>query len=368
MSGTVLVVGASGLIGNAAVDEFLRAGWPVIAMSRRAPETDVQGDLTHVAVDLTDAEAVRQTVASSLGAVTHMVYTAVFEKPGLVAGWRDPEQMATNVAMISNLLNPLASLGNLEHVTLLQGTKAYGVHIHPIPVPARERFPRDDHENFYWLQEDHVADVARRHGFGWTIFRPTVVLGFNYGVAMNVLPVVGAFAAIARETGTPFGYPGHIPFVREAVDVRLIAEASVWAATADSARDEHFNLTNGEVFSWYDLWPTMAETLGVDGAPHQPLSLATFLPEHAATWDRIVQKHDLRPTRLADLLGESHHYADFCFGFGLSEPPPPAFVSTVKIKEAGFTRVFDTSACVTHWLDRLVELRVVPGGEPGAAR
>ena len=50
--------------------------------------------------------------------------------------------MDTNLQMLQNLLEPLlASAKGLKHVSLLQGTKAYGVHLHPIPIPARERFP-----------------------------------------------------------------------------------------------------------------------------------------------------------------------------------------------------------------------------------
>ncbi len=34
------------------------------------------------------------------------------------------------------------------------------MHLHPIPIPARERFPRDQHENFYWLQEDYIREKS----------------------------------------------------------------------------------------------------------------------------------------------------------------------------------------------------------------
>ena len=362
MTGSALVVGASGLIGNAVVDEFLDKGWPVIGMSRRKPEVATDKPFVHLAVDLFDAGAVADAVRDHLGSVTHVVYTAVYEKPGLVGGWTDPEQMSINLSMIQNLLGPLSALGRLEHVSVLQGTKAYGVHLHPIPIPARERFPRDAHENFYWLQEDYIKQRAAEEGFSWTIFRPTVVLGYNYGVAMNVLPVVGAFAAIARETRTPFAFPGHIPYVREAVDVRLIAEAAEWAAVSTNAEDQHFNLTNGEVFSWRDSWALMGDVLGIEVSADSPLSMAEFLPAHADIWNRVVEKRGLRPNTLAAILGESHHYADFCFGYGLTEPPPPAFVSTVKIKEAGFGRVFDTSASITHWLEVLMKRNVIPRG------
>jgi nucleoside-diphosphate-sugar epimerase len=364
MSGRVLVTGASGLIGNAVVLDFADAGWEVVALSRRPP--DLRGcsrpdAVTHLAVDLRDEAAVAEAVRGPLADVTHVVYAAVHELPGLVAGWSDPEQMRTNLAMFAGLLDPLAACGRLEQVSIMQGTKAYGVHLHPIPVPARERYPRDDHANFYWLQEDHLRASAASAGFAWTIFRPTVVLGPTTGVAMNVLPVVGAYAALCRELDLPFGFPGDVAFPREAVDVRLIAGACRWAATSPTAADQHFNLTNGEVFSWRDVWPTMAAVLGVEAAPDHPRGLADFLPRQAATWQAVTERHGLVATPLADLLGESHFYADFCFGHGLTEMPPPAFVSTVKVKEAGFTRVLDTHACVEHWLERLVRDRVLPG-------
>ncbi|MDB5818110.1 MAG: hypothetical protein JWQ11_1750 [Rhizobacter sp.] len=359
MPQTVLVAGASGLVGTAAVDAFLDAGWDVIALSRRKPEVFSERGFTHLSVDLRDTLAC-EAVFSRLHQVTHVVYTAVHELAGLVAGWQDPLQMDINLSMLRNLLQPLGEASRLEHVTLLQGTKAYGVHLHAIPVPARERQPRDDHANFYWLQEDHVREHAARQGYGWTILRPTVVMGPNVGVVMNILPVVGVYAAICREQGEPFGFPGHMPYVREAVDARLIGRAAVWAADTPTAWGEHFNLTNGEAFSWHDLWPAMAECLGVVAAPDRPVSMAKFLPSRSALWSRIVERHGLRPLSMDALLGESHHYADFGFGYGLAQAPPPAFVSTVKVKQAGFTDTFDTELAARHWLDVLMDRRILP--------
>src|SRR3712207_9396900 len=102
--------------------------------------------------------------------------------------------------MLRNLLEPLtAAARDLRHVGLLQGTKAYGAHLHPIPVPARERFPRDPHENFYWLHEDLVRERSAEQGWTFTILRPQLIVGPNHGVVMNVPPVIGAYAAIRRE-------------------------------------------------------------------------------------------------------------------------------------------------------------------------
>jgi len=361
MTGVVAVFGASGLVGAAAVERFAAAGYDVVAVSRRRPELEVDRPFRHLSLDLRDAEACRQAL-SELRDVTHVVYTAVHELPGLIPGWSEREQMTTNLEMLRNVMEPLAAAASgLRHVSLLQGTKAYGVHLHPIRVPARERYPRDQHENFYWLQEDYIRDKSQRDGWTFSIWRPQLIVGPNYGVVMNLPPIIGAYAAICRETGRPFGFPGGVTWVWEAVDTRLVADALVWGAEAPAAAGETFNLTNGEVFTWRDLWPEFAEVLGVAPAEDLPTSLATFLPEHAELWDKIVEQRGLRPIRMAELVGESHHYADFCFAYGAEEPPPPAFVSTVKIKQAGFTGVWDTSESFRHWLGVLIDRKVIPG-------
>lgn len=359
MADTVLVAGASGLVGTACVDRFLDDGWDVVAVSRRRPEVFTSRPFQHLTVDLRD-EAATRTAVSGLTGITHVVYAAVFEKPGLIAGWTEQDQMDTNLAMLRNVVQPLVETGSLRHVTLLQGTKAYGIHLHPMRVPARERHPRDQHANFYWLQEDYLTAEAATAGFTWTIMRPQLIVGPNTGVVMNLPPVIGAYAAICKAEGRPFGFPGGAPYVWEAVDTRLVANAVRWAAEAPAAAGQHFNLTNGEVFEWRDLWPALADALGVPAAPDQPLSLAEFLPAKADTWEEVVAEHGLRPIAMTDLLGESHHYADFCFAHGATQPPPPAFVSTVKIKQAGFTEVWDTEESFVHWIRVLQDRRVLP--------
>ncbi|WP_433506518.1 NAD-dependent epimerase/dehydratase family protein [Pseudonocardia halophobica] len=354
MSGArrVLVAGASGLVGEAAVESFAEAGWEVVALSRRPPARSVR----HLAVDLTDAAATAEAVADLRP--SHLVYGALHEKPGLIRGWREQDQMRTNLAMFRALLDPLAP--GLEHVTLLQGTKAYGVHLHPIPVPARERSPRDPHENFYWLQEDHLRASAAAHGFAWTILRPQIVVGPTTGVAMNLPPVIGVYAAVRRELGLPFGYPGGAGIASEAVDVRLVGDAALWAATAETARDQHFNLTNGEAFNWRDLWPALADELGMAPAPDEPVRLAEYLPAHADVWRRIAEREGLVEPSLDALLGESHFYADYCFAHGATEARPPALVSTVKVRQAGFGDCYDTEESFRHWMRVLRERKVLP--------
>jgi nucleoside-diphosphate-sugar epimerase len=355
----VLVTGGTGLIGRTAVDAFLAAGWHVVGMSRGA-SAHAHGGYVGVPVDLRDERAVAGAL-HDLPGITHLAYTSVYEKPGLVAGWSDPEQMATNRSMLDNVLRPLAAAGHLEQVTIMQGTKAYGAHLHPIPLPARERHPRDPHENFYWHQEDLLREVAGRAGFRWTILRPVQVVGPAYGVGYCTPPVIGALAAVCHRTGQPFGFPGlPLSVPKQVVDVRLVANALVWAATGEAAHGEHFNLTNGEVFSWLELWPVLAEELGVPAAAPVARRLADFLPAHAEAWAEVAAAHHLRQPDLAAVLGQSHFYADYTFGSGLTEAPPPALVSTVKVKQAGFTEVRDTELTFRHAIRELQRRRILP--------
>ncbi len=357
--GQALILGASGLVGTAAANSFLNAGWRVLAASRRAPaliDAPAADRLTHVPLDLTDAAQCRALVDAHPD-ITHVVYAAVFELPGLIAGWTDPVQIETNGRMLSNILDPLLTGGRIEHVTLLQGTKAYGAAVQPMRVPGRERHARVDHPNFYWLQEDYLRT---QRDLAFTILRPQLIVGPNHGVVMNLPPVIGAYAALRHHEGRPFSFPGGADWVWEAVDARLVGDACLWAATSSVAAGETYNLTNGEVFLWRDLWPALADALGMPTGPDEPQSLVTFFAERGSLWHELVSRHRLAAPSLDALLGESQFYADMCFAYGARTAPPPALVSTVKIKQAGFTDTYDTEASFCHWLEDLQRRRILP--------
>src|SRR5579863_6169781 len=117
----VLVAGASGVIGAGAVEHFGRLpGWQVIALSRRPPVVSPDCAFSHVAVDLGDQAACARALAT-LPPITHLVYAAVKEAPGLTTGWRDRDLIAANGQMFANLIEPLAASGHLRHASLMQG-------------------------------------------------------------------------------------------------------------------------------------------------------------------------------------------------------------------------------------------------------
>jgi nucleoside-diphosphate-sugar epimerase len=361
-----VVTGASGLLGVAAIEKFLAAGWKVVGVSRRKPLLPSGRDIEFLAVDLRDEKASRGAF-EPLTDVTHIAYTALHEKAELVAGWSSKEQIDANNAMLRNVVEPIVrTASNFQHISILQGTKVYGVHLHPIPIPARERDARKDHPNFFFDQEAYVGEMGAKHGFNYTALRPQLVTGPTPG-ALNVVPAIGAYAAIRREKGEPFGFPGGPSFVWEAADADLVADVMVWAAQSPQAANEAFNITNGDVFEWRNVWPAIAETLGVETGPDTPTSVTAYLDENAHVWDRIVAKYDLRSRNLRGLVGQGDQHADFAFAYG-APAGPRAFVSTVKLRQAGFSKTVDTEISFRNALQSLIDHKLLPPAakQPGA--
>src|SRR5688572_7894680 len=114
--------------------------------------------------------------------------------------------------------------------------------------------------------------------------RPQLVTGETQG-ALNVLPAIGVYAAIRREKGEPFSYPGGPSFGWESADASLVGQVMVGAAQSPQAENEIFNVTNGDVFEWRSVWPAMAETLGVRLGPDEPTSLAVYFFKHKTAYE-----------------------------------------------------------------------------------
>ena len=215
--------------------------------------------------------------ASELHGATHLVYAALSEAPNLV-DWRDEGQIRTNDLMLRNLMGALEPAApTLRHVALLQGTKAYGVHVRPLAVPAREgRSEMYQQPNFYWDQEGFLRELQQGKDWHWSILRPVLIVGETIGGAMDLIPPLGVYAAVLREQGRPLDYPGGAPRVSQAVDVDLLARAIGWAGEAAAARNEAFNVTNGD--AWQNVWPAVAEALDMEPGVAAPLSLAKTYP------------------------------------------------------------------------------------------
>ncbi|XUJ36273.1 hypothetical protein ACQ5SK_15135 [Bradyrhizobium japonicum] len=95
---------------------------------------------------------------------------------------------------------------------------------------------------------------------------------------MDLIPPLGVYAAMLREQGRPLDFPGGAARVAQAVDVDLLARAIAWSGEAKAAQNEAFNVTNGDVFTWENIWPAVADALEMKPGKPVPLSLAKEFP------------------------------------------------------------------------------------------
>lgn len=363
---TMLVAGASGLVGRAALRRFSQQnGWNAIGASRRIPE-GISGPRL-IALDFADAQSCAAAIAEIGADVTHLIFCAQYEAPGLAAGWFDPEAIALNDRMLRNVVDPLcARAKNLQHISLMQGSKAYGMH-HPelqtqLRIPLKERDPRLEHPNFYFLQEDYLRTLqAAGAPWGMTVLRPTIIYGDAANVNMSCIRAIAVYAALEREKGNVLDYPGGSydqPF-REGADCDLVAEALDWATAAPKAQNATFNLTNGDTFTWRYAWSAVSETFGMIPGGHRPMSFAEDLPKRDAEWAALVDRYKLNASKsIVEYVGaNSLLYADWMLGAieGVAAP----MNSTIAIRQAGFSACMDSEDMFRKWFGIVQDTGVV---------
>jgi nucleoside-diphosphate-sugar epimerase len=354
----ILVAGATGIAGTATVQHFgSLQDWEVVALSRRQPSAPpgVRG----VSVDLTNRDQC-QEVLGKLG-ITHIAFMALHEQDDLVEGWRQRTQMEVNLAMLRNLLDALEpSTPTLRHITILQGGKAYGSHLAPVPVPAKERWPRGDHEIFYWPQEDLLRERQQNAEWTLSILRPSMILGESVTSPMSIIAALGVYASVMKHQGEPLRFPGGGRYVTACTDSRLIGQAVEFVATTAEVAGETFNVVNGDVLVWQDLWPALARHFNMPLGDPVPMRLTDEMPQLAKVWDEIVDLHRLQPLSMADLIGGAWQFADHAFAYGQEHPPDRIVMSPIKLRQAGFAACFDTEDSILYWLTRMQEKRILP--------
>ena len=313
MEKIALIAGATGIVGRN-LAERLAAGneWDVLGLARRP--LAMKG-VQPVAADLTDPASLVRALATLRP--THVFFTSWLRKA------TEAENIRVNAGMVRNLLDALRGAGSVEHVALVTGLKhylgpfeAYGKGTLPA-TPFREAQDRLAIENFYYAQEDEVFGAAALDGFGWSVHRPHTIIGFAVGNAMNMGVTLAVYATICRETGRSFVFPGSAAQWNGLTDMtaaRLLAAQLEWAATTPAARNEAFNVVNGDVFRWQWMWTRLAEWFGIEAAPfpgqHTPLEGQFAAMDAPKLWREIAAKYGLAEPELEVLTSAWHTDAD----------------------------------------------------------
>jgi len=288
--------------------------------------------------------------------VTHIFFAAYTERPS------NFEQIAPNLEMLENVVNFVEKHSpHLKHVSLIEGTKWYGVHLGPFKTPAKEDDPRYPPPNFYYNQEDFLSSrvASGKVKWTWSALRPNPICGIAFGNPMNLVTGIAVYASICKELGIPLCFPGTEKSwtVRlEVVDASLLAKGLVWAATTPSCANQAFNFSNGDVFSWCNIWPSIAKYFDVpvgDG-PVQRLKLTEMMEDKGELWSNVVHKYNLKNIPYKDLAAWG--FIDWVFSRDYDW-----FTDVSKARQFGFNgQTLDSTEMFINLFSKLREEKVIP--------
>jgi nucleoside-diphosphate-sugar epimerase len=346
---TALIAGATGVVGRNLLRQLASdPDWDVIAVSRRAP--DIAGEYRHIAADLLDPANARRKLGE-LSEVTHIFFSAYIEK----CSWA--EMVAPNTALLTNLMNAVEPAAEgLRHVNLMHGTKWYGSHLGPFKTPAKETDPGHMPPNFYYDQQAFIVERQKGKAWSWSSARPHAICGFAIGNPMNLVMVLAVYATISKALGLPLRHPGsdaNAHAFYNVTDSGLLARACVWMATNPAAANESFNITNGDIFRWQDIWAAIADYFGMEMAQPQKIDLVQMMADKGPLWERLVKENNLQPIPYEQLVGWS--YGNFVF-----TPDYDIISSTIKAKRYGFTEVQDSQEMFFRHFSELRANRIIP--------
>lgn len=346
---TALVVGANGVIGSNLIKHLEQSGgWNIIGLSRRGGKNTAT--TTYISVDLLDKSDCNLKL-QALDHITHIFYAAYQDRPS----WA--ELVPPNLAMLVNVVNAVESNAtDLQHISLMQGYKVYGAHLGPFKTPAKESDDRHMPPEFNMDQQDLLEQRQKGKNWTWSAIRPSVVAGTALGNPMNLIIVIALYASISKELGLPLrfpGKPGAYDKLMEMTDAGLLAKATVWAATSEQCANQAFNITNGDLFRWDDLWPKIARYFGLETAAPLNMNLSVVMADKAPLWKRIQEKFDLALYTYQEL--SSWPFGDAVFSWNYD-----FFADGTKARRLGFHDYVDTEKMFFQLFDELKDKKIIP--------
>jgi nucleoside-diphosphate-sugar epimerase len=350
---TVLIVGVTGIAGFNTARTMSAAGWRVLGLSR-SHRYDIPG-VEQLRGDVLDPESLDRALHGQH--FSHVVFTTWSRQE------TETENRRVNAAMLANLLAAAGRASKIEHVALVTGLKHYlgpfdAYASKPADTPFRESQERLPVDNFYYDQEDILFAEAERQGFTWSVHRPHTLIGYALGNVMNMGVTLAVYGTLCRATGDPFVFPGspqQLGGVTDLTDARLLGRHVLWSSTEPQARNQAFNTVNGEVVRWRQLWPEVADALGVPAAdyPGHPQPLEGRMGHADEVWAGLVEKHDLAPYKASELASWWHTDADL-------GREVETFADMSKSRAMGFLDYQSTIGSFTDLFQQLREARIIP--------
>ncbi|KAJ0841191.1 putative iridoid synthase [Helianthus annuus] len=364
-----LIVGVTGMVGVAFTEALkkptaLGGPWTVYGVSRRPLPLWFPSSLLnkHIMLDTLNQQQTLKILAPLASQITHVFWVAIQVSES------EESNISLNSTMLSNVLNALTSSPNskLSHVTLQTGTQQYLGPIHdptlltqlvPRDSPFIEDYPRLPFPNFYYALEDILASYSR--SLTYSIHRASIIIGSSTRSYYNSLLTLAVYALVCKHQNYPFRYVGNRyswEHFWDVSDARVLAEQQIWASVTDKAKNEAFNCTNGDVFTWKMIWRVLCDVFDVEFVPFDEkvkFDVVEFMKDKGEVWDRIVEENGLYKTKMEEIT---------CFGAldTVLKLEIQHVCSMNKSREFGFHGYANTLKSIPEWVQRLRKMKILP--------
>jgi nucleoside-diphosphate-sugar epimerase len=252
MSGTVLVTGASGLVGSPTVRQFAADGWQVVATAHRSKVDGQPPGVTIAKVDLTDRADVERLMSEVAPDV--IAHLAAFIPPQI---YRDPAMgRRVNVDATRSLVRAAEAQPKPARFVHASSGSLYGPRN---PHRVTDRLTKDTPlrpNEIYGIQKLEAEEIVRSSSLDWVSLR--------IGGVMSADPAAMPFSADTLYFGGSLAIDQRC----HTVDNRDVASAFVAAATADVVGE--ILLIGGDdthLLRQRDLLQAMAAARGLVGSP-----------------------------------------------------------------------------------------------------
>ncbi|PVH68473.1 NAD(P)-binding protein [Cadophora sp. DSE1049] len=364
MSKVAFITGANGISGGAILEYLVshttEQEWRKIIVTSRSPfQTRVQDSrVQFIALDFTKSPTELVPLMNELcKETTHAYFTSYVHDD-------DFKNLAiANTSLFSNFLTALATVApGLENVTLQTGGKNYGVHLQPVPTPARETDPRhaQNEGNFYHVQEDFLIAQQKLGSWTWNVIRPQAIIGATQKPnGMNLALTIALYFLICKELGVEAIMPTNQIFWEGLDDLSyapIIADLTIFVSTRAECSNEAFNVSNGDVFRWKEMWPKVAKYFGakassdpvfkkpvpVIGTVQQEISLVDWHQDKEQVWFDICTRMGVPQAKLTFSYG-TWQFQDWVFRRSWN-----VTLSIDKARKFGWTAKIDDYDCLVE--------------------
>ncbi|KAK2616799.1 hypothetical protein QQS21_000176 [Conoideocrella luteorostrata] len=423
---TALVTGATGLSGYHMVRVLAASPrWnKIYCLSSRSPPDNFFSDLghgaqrvEHLVVDFLDEPSqIAQRLGDRIPKVDHVFYFSYKQpapKGNALDLWANAEELERinrkipsvgylNCIILTTLCYPVALFKNFieglrstnlqpKRFMLQTGSKHYAFYLGPASIPAFESDPRVLLDgNFYYPQEDSLADYCKSIGAKWNVVRPNYIVGAVRDGALNHLIGFGIYASVQAYLKKPISFPGdYHAWDREQHQSTGLLNAyfQEWVVLAEHTADEAFNIHDGLSFTWGRLWPYLAQWYGTSWNPPEEdkskyrkmqlqipttprgygpqLTLKSTVsllewsqqPGVEKAWKEIATQHDLA----LDPFDPKYRARIFSFSDSAVIGDGPMTLSLRKARKYGFFGTVDSYHSIFTALQELARLKLIAG-------